>query len=118
MIAAQKIFPIYAVQHNAMVSVQGDITIAYRVHFPSLFSQSAEDYEAQHQAWIKALRVLPRHTIIYKADWFKKGHYQPKPAATDSFLANAGDQYFEGRPFMEHNCYLMLTKKAEDRKAA
>jgi len=117
MIRAANIFPIYTVQHNAMVSVQGDITIAYRLTLPALFSQSGSDYEAQHQAWIKAIRVLPKHSIIHKADWFTKGSYQAVSGA-GSFLAQAGDRHFEGRPFMEHSCYLMLTKKAEDRKAA
>jgi len=117
MIAINKIFPIYAVQHNAMVSVQGDITIAYQVHFPSLFSQSAADYEAQHQAWIKAIRVLQKQTIVHKADWFMQGKYAAANQA-DSFLAGAGERHFEGRPYVEHTCYLMLTKKAEDRKAA
>ena len=117
MIAINKIFPIYAVHHKAMVSVQGDITIAYQVHFPSLFSQSAADYEAQHQAWIKAIRVLQKQTIVHKADWFMQGKYAAANQA-DSFLAGAGERHFEGRPYVEHTCYLMLTKKAEDRKAA
>jgi hypothetical protein len=111
------IFPIYKVQHNTMVSVQGDLTIAYRVLFPSLFSQSAADYEAQHQAWVKAIRVLSRNTIVHKADWFVNGKHAVRLKA-DSFLAEAGDKHFEGRPFMEHTCYLMLTKKAEDRRVA
>ncbi|MDB5159560.1 MAG: conjugal transfer protein TraG [Mucilaginibacter sp.] len=117
MIDIKKIFPIYSVQYQAMVSVQGDITIAYRLHFPPLFSQSAEDYEAQHQAWVKALRVLPRHSVVHKTDWFIKGK-QAAINPTGRFLEDAGNRYFEGRPYMEHNCYLMLTKKAEDRKAA
>jgi conjugation system TraG family ATPase len=117
MIKAANIFPIYTVQHNAMVSVQGDITLAYQLTLPALFSQSGNDYEAQHQAWIKAIRVLPRHSIMYKADWFINGKHQAG-ATAGSFLAGAGDRHFEGRPYMEHSCYLMLTKKAEDRKAA
>ncbi len=117
MIRAANIFPIYSVQHNAMVSVQGDITIAYRLTLPALFSQSGNDYEAQHQAWIKAIRVLPKHSILHKADWFTKGSYKAGLGA-GSFLAQAGDRHFEGRPYMEHSCYLMLTKKADDRKAA
>jgi len=116
MIAANKIFPIYAVQHDAMVSVQGDITVAYRVTFSALFSQSAADYEAQHQAWVKAFRVLQKHTIVHKADWFMQRKHTAVIKA-DSFLAEAGDRYFEGRSYMEHSCYLMLTKKADDRKA-
>jgi conjugation system TraG family ATPase len=117
MINIQKIFPVYSVQHDMMVSVQGDLTIAYQLYFPSLFSQSAADYEAQHQAWVKAIRVLQQNTIIHKTDWFTKGKYHAS-LNNGSFLAKAGDRYFEGRSHMEHGCYLMLTKKADDRKAA
>lgn len=117
MIDIKKIFPIYAVQHQAMVSVQGDITIAYRLQLPSLFSQSADDYEAQHQAWIKALRVLPRHSVVHKTDWFRQRRWQADPP-TGRFLEDAGNRHYEGRAFTEHSCSLMLTKKAEDRKAA
>lgn len=110
------IFPIYSIENNAMVSVQGDITIVYRVSLPPLFSQSGADYEEQHQAWVKAIRVLPRHSVVYKADWFTKGYYEGSTSGT--FLAQAGEQFFQGRPYFRHECYLMLTKKAEDRKAA
>jgi len=116
MIAASQIFPIYSVQHDAMVSVQGDISIAYRLHFPAFFSQSAVDYEAQHQAWIKALRVLQQHTIVQKQDRFIR-QVQPSAIPTGNFLEDAGNRYFEGRAYREHSCYLILTKKAEDRKA-
>ncbi len=117
MIDIKKIFPIYSVQHNAMVSVQGDISIAYRLHLPPLFSQSGDDYEAQHQAWIRSLRVLQRHTVVQKLDWFMQ-HTVAAVSPTGRFLEDAGNRFFEGRKYTEHTGYLVLTKKAEDRKAA
>lgn len=111
------IFPIYSVQHHAMVSVQGDISIAYRLHFPPLFSRSAADYEGGHQALIKAFRVLQQHTIVQKHDRFIRKTI-PTRVSTGNFLDDAASRHFEGRHYMEHSCYLVLTKKAEDRKAA
>jgi conjugation system TraG family ATPase len=118
MINIEKILPVYKVENNAIVSMQGDITIAYKVTLPELFTQSANDYEAQHQAWVKAIRGLPRHSIIHKQDRFMAMSHKGNPGQGNSFLAEAGERYFEGRPYLEHTCYIMLTKKPEVRKAA
>src|SRR5471030_500375 len=98
MINIEKILPVYKVENNAIVSMQGDITIAYKVTLPELFTQSANDYEAQHQAWVKAIRGLPRHSIIHKQDRFMAMSHKGNPGQGKSFLAEAGERYFEGRP--------------------
>jgi conjugation system TraG family ATPase len=115
---AEKIFPIYKVEHDCMVSVQGDLTIAYEVLLPEIFSMSDEDYETCHQAWIRAIKVLPKHSILHKQDIFiRDGYSQPKDLP-ENFLTAAADRHFKARPFLGHTCYLMLTKKADDRKQA
>ena len=53
-----------------MVSVQGDLTIAYQVALPEIFTLSDEDYETYHQSWIRAVKVLPKHSIVHKQDIF------------------------------------------------
>ncbi|MFL5788125.1 MAG: DUF3875 domain-containing protein, partial [Flavisolibacter sp.] len=53
----EDLLPIMSVQHDAILSKQGDITIAYKVELPELFSLSDQDYEAFHQVWIKAIKV-------------------------------------------------------------
>jgi RecJ-like exonuclease len=42
---AEQIFPIYKVEHDCMVSVQGDLTVAYEVSLPEIFTLSDEDFE-------------------------------------------------------------------------
>lgn len=115
---AEQIFPVYKVEHDCMVSVQGDLTIAYQLQLPEIFTLSEEDYETYHQTWIRAIKVMPKHSIVHKQDVFMKGAYSGTPGLAANFLTEAADRHFNGRPFLEHTCYLMLTQKAADRKLA
>ncbi|MBS1528790.1 MAG: TraG family conjugative transposon ATPase [Bacteroidetes bacterium] len=112
------ILPILCVEHDCVVSKQGDITIAYKATLPELFTLSDKEYEAFHQAWIKAVKLLPVHSILHKQDWFITRSYQPDFTGTDlSFLSRSSERFFHERPFLEHDCYLFLTKKPAGRKA-
>jgi conjugation system TraG family ATPase len=115
----EKIFPVYKVEHDALLSAQGDITIAYEAVLPEIFSLSDEDYEAYHQAWIKAIRGLPEHSIFHKQDWFTEVKYRAAFDGEDnSMLARSSERFFNERPGMDHRCYILLTKKPDNRKAA
>ena len=41
-------FPIMAVEHDCIVSKDADITVAFRVTLPEVFSVSTAEYEAMH----------------------------------------------------------------------
>ena len=41
-------FPIMTVEHGCIVSKDADITVAFRVTQPEVFSVSSADYEAMH----------------------------------------------------------------------
>jgi conjugation system TraG family ATPase len=108
--------PIMAVENDCILSKMGDITVAFSVELPEIFSLGDDDYENLHQAWVKAVRVLPKHSVLHKQDWFTQNKYTPDKAANRSFLAKKSESYFSGRPFLDHSCYLMLTKKPVQRK--
>lgn len=116
--SAEKIFPIYKVEHDCMVSLQGDLTVAYEVFLPEIFSLSDEDYETCHQAWVRAVKVLPKNSILHKQDIFIRDGYSRPAGLPENFLTAAAERHFRERPFLGHTSYLMLTKKAEDRKLA
>ena len=61
-----------------MVSKDADITVAFRVELPELFTVTSTEYEAMHSAWHKAIKVLPNYSIVHKQDWFIKEDYQGK----------------------------------------
>ena len=71
-------FPLLSIEQGCMVSKDADITVAFRVEMPELFTVTSTEYEAMHSAWHKAIKVLPNYTIVHKQDWFIKENYQAK----------------------------------------
>jgi conjugation system TraG family ATPase len=117
MIQAEKILPIYRVEHNCIISMQGDITIAFEATLPEIFTLSDRDYEAYHQAWIKAIKVLPQHSVFHKQDWFIESQYQADfEKRENSFLSRSSEFFFNERPCLNHSCYIFLTCKPKDRR--
>jgi conjugation system TraG family ATPase len=117
MVNIEQILPVYKVENDAIVSVQGDMTIAYEVILPEIFTLSDRDYEAYHQAWVKAIKILPQQAIFHKQDWFVAAKYRDKKEQL-SFLSRSSEQFFNGRPYLDHRCYIFLTKKPDGRKTA
>lgn len=62
-------FPLLAVEYDCIISKDADITVAFKVDLPELFTVTSSEYEAIHAAWTKAIKVLPDYTIVHKADW-------------------------------------------------
>lgn len=118
MVDIEKILPVYKVENHSIMSANGDITIAYELTLPEIFTLSGQEYEAFHWAWIKAIKVMPKHSVLHKQDWFTKAKYKRDPQAAKSFLSSSSEWFFHDRPYLGHQCYVFLTKKAEDRKAA
>jgi hypothetical protein len=43
-------FPIMGVEHDCIISKEGDITVAFKVELPELFTITSPEYEAMHSA--------------------------------------------------------------------
>lgn len=43
-------FPIMAVEHGCIISKEADVTVAFRVELPELFTVTSAEYEAMHAA--------------------------------------------------------------------
>ena len=109
-------FPLLAVENNCILSKDADITACFEVHLPELFTVASAEYEAIHSAWHKAIKTLPDFTIVHKQDWYIKENYAPDLAKDDqSFLAKSYQRHFNERPFLNHYCYLFLTKTSKER---
>ena len=114
-------FPLLSVEHGCIVSKDADVTVAFRVELPELFTVTSAEYETMHSTWHKAIKVLPNFTIVHKQDWFIKECYhttckrgQEKPL---SFLARASERHFNERPYLNHTVYLFITKSNRQRMA-
>jgi len=112
-----EILPVYSIENNAILSKMGDITVCFEVQLPELFTMSNDEYEAFHHAWIKAIKVLPVNSVLHKQDWFSEAKYKPSFIQEgNSFLTRSSDRFFTERPYLDHRCYIMLTKKPANRK--
>jgi len=115
----ETMFPIMDVEHDCIISKQGDVTIVFRADLPEIFTLSDQEYETFHQTWVKAIKILPKFSIFHKQDWFLDSSYTADFTKEDtSFLSRSSERFFNERPFLEHSCYIMLTKKPAGRKAS
>ena len=108
--------PLLAVEHGCIISKDADVTVAFEVSLPELFTVTSAEYEAMHSAWCKAIKVLPHYTVVHKQDWFISEKYKPELQKEDlSFLDRSFERHFNERPYLAHKCYLFLTKTTKER---
>ncbi|MBJ2124310.1 TraG family conjugative transposon ATPase [Flavobacterium sp. IB48] len=113
----EEILPILDVEHNCILSKQGDVTIVFKAELPEIFTMSDQEYEAFHHSWIKAVKILPKFCVFHKQDWFLENGYKADFTNDDtSFLSRSSERFFNERSFLDHTCYIMLTKKPAGRK--
>lgn len=111
------ILPIMDVEHDCILSKQGDVTVVFKAELPEIFTLSDQEYEAFHQAWLKAIKVLPKFSVFHKQDWFIDSKFEADFSNEDtSFLTRSSERFFNERPFLDHSCYILLTKKPSGRK--
>jgi len=109
-------FPIWGVEMGCIISKDADITVAFKVELPELFTVTGKEYEAIHSSWTKAVKVLPDYCIVHKQDWYIKEQYKPEIKQEDmSFLSRSFERHFNERPYLNHTCYLFLTKTTKER---
>jgi len=131
-------FPLLAVEGGCIISKDADITAAFRVELPELFTVTGAEYEAIHTAWCKAVKVLPEYSVVLKQDWFIRERYRPEVTneaeagasgsvrqegrrssqiggEQASFLSRSYERHFNERPFLNHACFLYLTKTTKER---
>lgn len=117
MVDAKMILPVYRVEHGCMLSRQGDVTLGFKVTLPEIFTLSDREYEGYHQAWVRALKLLPAASVFHKQDWFMRGAFAADfEFAGDSFLGRASERFFNERECLDHSCYIFLSKRAGGKK--
>lgn len=111
----ERLFPLMGVENGFILSKDADVTAVFRVELPELFTVSESEYEAIHDTWGKAIRVLPSFTILHKQDWFIKEQYESEKDEDGhlSFLDHSYQAHFNERPFLNHTCYLYITLTTE-----
>jgi len=113
--SAEQVFPIYKVEHDTLLSMQGELSIAFELTLPELFTLSNDEYLAFHQTWVKAIKLLPKNSIFHKQDWFVEAEYQAN-FGDKTFLGHASERFFNERPYLVHRCFVTITKRPENFK--
>ena len=109
-------FPLLSVEQDCIISKDADVTVGFRGELPELYTVTSAEYEAIHSAWVKAIKVLPNYSIVHKQDIFIRENYKPDTDKEDiSFLSRSFERHFNERPYLNHYCYLFLTKTTKDR---
>lgn len=109
-------FPLLSVEHGCIISKDADVTVGFRVELPELYTVTSTEYEAIHATWVKAMKVLPDYSIVHKQDIFIRETYRPDTDKADiSFLSRSFERHFNERPYLNHYCYLFLTKTTKER---
>lgn len=107
--------PISTVEHDCIVSKNGDITVVFKADYPECLTRSNEEYEALNQARIKAIQSLPDNTLFVQQDYYisKIVNEQQKGI---SFLSDASNNFFTGRRYQAHTSLLSIVKMPANRQ--
>lgn len=108
--------PILEVADDWIVNKLGDVCIGLEVEKPELFTLGEADYETLHQAFVKAIKVLPAGTVLHVQDIYRKEKYRRDSGDKDrDILDRASERYFDGRPFLRHRCRMYLVRRPSGR---
>jgi conjugation system TraG family ATPase len=112
----EEVFPIWGIEHDCIISKNGDMTVGYEITLPEIFTLSNQEYESLHLAWVRAMKLLPGDSVLHKQDWFLEGRYLAQFGQDTAFLTESSNRFFNERPYLHHRCYVYLTKKTKGRK--
>jgi conjugation system TraG family ATPase len=108
--------PILEVASDAIVSKTGDVTVALELDKPEIFTLGVAQYEILHQAYVKALKVLPEGTMVHFQDVYLKRGYKARNLGDSGMLAMASERFFDGRPCLEHRSMVFITRRPAGRR--
>jgi len=108
-----KIFPIYTVDNDLLISKKGDVSIVYKLELPQIYSLDANAINQINELFDKVIRSLPEETIVQKQDYFFVNKIKEKIAEGDNMLSRSDNQFFYEKPTLKHECYLIITKDSK-----
>ncbi|MBZ9650884.1 TraG family conjugative transposon ATPase [Psychroflexus montanilacus] len=100
--------PIIDIQDNIVFANNGNIVLCYKGHLPEVYSLSEKDFEDIHGSWFQAFKSLPVRTVIHKQDVYQKTSFSSDQLPHQTFLEKATRDYFRGRDYIDHQCYLFF----------
>ena len=107
--------PIASVEHDCIISKNGDLTAVFRAVYPECLTRSNEEYEALNETRVKAINSLPNDSLFVQQDYYKSRTFDGD-ARGKGFLQSASNQFFKGRKYGEHDCIISVVKMPPNRQ--
>lgn len=102
--------PLLAYENSYLISKSSDITRLFKIELKEAYTISNSELNNSHLAWCKAIRCLPDYCIVHKQDIFcEKKFIVENKNENKNFLQVASDKHFQGREYLEHQCYVYIT---------
>ncbi len=103
--------PYEILDDGLQLSHNGDISYTYELRLPPVYSLRDNEFDGLIDLWTRALSMLPTGYVIQKLDWFYLAKYSRTEAkGSPELLAISTDMMFYNRPFLNHKCFLTITK--------
>jgi conjugation system TraG family ATPase len=122
----EDIFPIAMLKEGVVYSKNGDFSLIFEVCLPNLYSyynylsKDSGNFHGDlihiNEAFKTAISYLPDYSIVHKQDWFYRNEVKIKELPTKKsvpYLYEYNKAHFERREYLEHKCYLYLTKTSQ-----
>ncbi|WP_299159142.1 TraG family conjugative transposon ATPase [uncultured Tenacibaculum sp.] len=100
--------PILSIEEHIVFANNGNVVLCYKGDLPEIYSLSESDLEDIHGSWFQAFKSLPTSTVIHKQDIYQKANYTSEVLPNKTFLERATHNYFKGRNYLKHSCYLFF----------
>ncbi len=107
-VSTKDIYPAYQIEGNCILGKNGDITLAYSLDLPEIYSLGEKDFDGIHAELFKFVKSLSG-CIIHKQDIFLKSTFNSENLPDKTFLEKATRRKFHGRAYMEHYNFLFIT---------
>ncbi|HVS95202.1 MAG TPA: TraG family conjugative transposon ATPase [Puia sp.] len=103
---------------HILINEYGDLTIGFQRNLRESLSSSAEQCDADVNAYTKALKALGPDYIVHVQDRYHRAYVDTPVADGESkgSLALASSRHFHERPYLEHRSYLFITLTCGSRR--
>jgi len=101
--------PIHKIEKGFLVSKAQSISVVFALNKPEVYSLSEGQLEEQYDLFNRVIKALPKGYIFHLQDYYNTDFYERDQEST-SFLSSAYERVFQGRPFLSHRAYLIITK--------
>ncbi len=101
--------PIWKIEQHLILSKMQAMSVVIILTMPEAYSLSEGGLEAIYNMFNRIVKAIPKGYIIHKQDYYVPRSYQRNGQGT-TFLSAAYERKFNERTFMEHRCFLIITK--------